>query len=245
MPVSEASPIARPAVSIKGRMTVWRTLPASKPRGFAIVLHGRNGGAQQPHIAAVTQACLAAGLSAVVPDLPCSAGNESGGEAADFTMSGHVADCRAVVSWTLEASFGPVVLAGHSMGAYAAGRIAATPGERRIVGLLALSPVVSGLGLIRARTDAGRAALDREVPGALREWPTHDLTPDIPRITIPAAVIVGADDTLTPPATARALADALPRCVTYACLKGEHHCPVGPGYPAALSAALVALLAAQ
>ena len=38
----------------------------------------------------------------------------------------------------------------------------------------------------------------------------HDFTPELPDLAVPALVIVGAADSITPPAQARAMADALP-----------------------------------
>lgn len=110
-----------------------------------------------------------------------------------------------------------------------------------IAGVVAVAPVVSGAMLLAARRRMGPAALAAllaEVPGAARDWPAHDLIPLAPRIAVPVAVIVGADDAITPPADARLLADALPDLVAFDVLAGAHHCPLGADYARSIAAAL-------
>jgi pimeloyl-ACP methyl ester carboxylesterase len=180
----------------------------------------------------------------LAPDLCASSANASPGAPDDFTMSGHVADAEAALRWaeTARDELGwrrdPPTLVGHSMGAYAALRLAA---ERPALGVVAMSPVRSGAALIAARRREGAAALARlraELPHAETEWPAHDLASVAGRISAPVAIVVGADDTLTPPEDARALAATLPGGPPVEILPGEHHCPAGPGYAAALARAL-------
>ncbi|GAB5375831.1 MAG: hypothetical protein AcusKO_22930 [Acuticoccus sp.] len=238
-----------PAATLEGsagRLRVHGAAPAGAAAGAVLVAHGRNGAADQAHITPVVAACLARDYWVAVPDLCYSAANDSAGPAAGFTMTAHLADVRTVLDWAAAqpawATGGPRIAAGHSMGAYAVLRLAAeTAAAGTITGVMAISPVIAGRALIAARERMGPhalAALSAELPGAFAEWPRHDMMPLASRITQPAAVIVGADDTLTTPQDAKTLADALPNLVHSAVLGGEHHCPLGADYAASLAVAL-------
>ncbi|RAI03183.1 hypothetical protein DLJ53_01260 [Acuticoccus sediminis] len=234
-----------------GPMWVHVYRPSETHVGCAVIAHGRNGAAGAPHMTPMIGAALKRGFTVVAPDLCCSAHNASAGDAGDFTMAAHHADlCRVVDFVAAEEPGEPGqarVLVGHSMGAYAAVRIAAEGHRWEPTGVVAVSPVISGAALIAARKAQGGdalAALSRELPGALDEWRTHDVIPGAGNVRIPAAVVVGADDTVTPPADAAKLANALPRCVWRDVLPGEHHCPVGPDYMRSMGTAFDRLLAA-
>ena len=124
-------------------------------------------------------------------------------------------------------------------------RIAAEATGSELCGVLAISPVISGQALIEARRAMGPdalAALRAEVPGAFDEWPAHDLAL-LPAPRVPAAIIVGAEDALTPPAAAHSLARWLGRCLSCDVIAGEHHCPTGTAYAESIYAALGRLLA--
>lgn len=93
--------------------------------------------------------------------------------------------------------------------------------------------------------ERARMRMETSVPGlvgaltAMRERP--DRTAELPGITVPALVLVGAEDAVTPPAEAHALAAALPRA-RLAVLPGAGHLPPLET-PAAFQAALVGFLA--
>lgn len=235
-----------------GDMVVHVHEPPGALRGVALVAHGRNGAAGQTHLLPVIAACLDRGLAVVVPDLCHSCANASPGAADAFTMAAHLADVAAALDlagrmFPADPLAAPTrLLIGHSMGAYAAVRIAAEHPDA-VSGVLAISPVISGNALIAAREAMGPdalTALRREVPGALAEWPRHDLSGVAPAVHAPAAVIVGAEDALTRPADADTLCGWLPRCVYRQVVPGEHHCPTGPAYAASVGAALDRLIEA-
>lgn len=217
---------------------------------MAVVAHGRNGAPDQVQIMRAVDACLDLELVVVAPHLSNSAAGDGAGCARDFRIDGHLAELRAVIGWArAQAEFsgaaGKMIVIGHSMGAYAALRIAADEEGAGLCGVLAISPVVSGAALIAARRRMGKAALDElatEVPGALEDWPVHDLLPLAARIAVPVAVMTGADDPLTPPTDAETLARALPDLISLDILPGEHHCPRGDGYAQCLGRALASIL---
>jgi pimeloyl-ACP methyl ester carboxylesterase len=161
-------------------------------------------------------------------------------------MQRHVEDAQSVLAWVRGEM--PVAerlaLAGHSMGAYAIARLAAESVAAEH--LLAVSPVVSGQALLAARDAMGPAAiaaLERDAPKLLAEMREHDAVPSLARLTVPVAVVTGREDGITPVGAARAYFAAAPCACFYSALPGQHHCPMGPLYGAALAAALDALAA--
>ncbi|MEM8854643.1 MAG: alpha/beta fold hydrolase [Pseudomonadota bacterium] len=224
-------------------MTLSEYRPEGVPAGVAVVAHGRNGATDQPQIQDMIGASLRRGWQVFAPDMCHSGANESAGGANGFTMAAHTADVAAVMAWLRHHGAAPaeaIALLGHSMGAYAVVRAAAAaPGEVR--GLVAVSPVISGAALIRARRVMGEAAiraLREELPHAFTEWPQHDLAHIAPKVGVPTAVIVGADDTLTTPADAQILASWLPACVWSDVIPSQHHCPSGEAFSRSLDGAL-------
>lgn len=232
-----------------GDMIVRLFRPRDEVLGSAIVAHGRNGTADAPHMAPIIAACLARSLAVIAPNLCHSSANASAGAAATFTMGAHLSDLRQVLRWATvperRRRAEPLLLVGHSMGAYASLRIAADAGPGEISGVLAVSPVISGRALISARSAMGAdavAALRAELPGAFEEWPEHDIEAVVADIASAAAVIVGADDTITPPSDAARLAGWLGTCVWHDVIPGEHHCPVGHAYAESVGHALDRLI---
>ncbi|MGH6672907.1 MAG: alpha/beta fold hydrolase [Xanthobacteraceae bacterium] len=210
-------------------------------RRIAVVAHGRNGAPDQLQMIPIIAACRSIGLGVVAPHCRNSNANCSDGTSQTFTMEGAVADLREVLDWVGTEGFAPPTLvAGHSMGGYAALRLAA---ERSEVGaVLAVSPVTSGTRLLAAhRAHGSLDMLDREVPEARAEWPLHDISGLAAKITQPAALLVGSLDHLTQVPDVAALRAQLPNVVFWRVLEDEPHCPVGTAYPVELSAAMKCL----
>jgi pimeloyl-ACP methyl ester carboxylesterase len=212
--------------------------------GVALLVHGRDGAGTSAHMVPIADAYVGRGWRVVAPDLPLSRATPGSGPPEDFTMQRHVEDARQVLAWVLGEM--PVArrlaLAGHSMGAYAIARLAAESVAAEH--LLAVSPVVSGTALLEARRAMGPAAvqeLERDAPKLRAEMTAHDAVPALQKLTAPVAVVTGREDGITPVAAARAYFAAAPAAVFYSALPGQHHCPEGPLYTAALAAALDAL----
>lgn len=82
----------------------------------------------------------------------------------------------------------------------------------------------------------------RALAGALRGMAVRpDRTPELGRITVPTLVVVGADDAITPPAEARALAESLPDARLAVIPEAGHLAPLEN--PADTDAALLQFLA--
>jgi pimeloyl-ACP methyl ester carboxylesterase len=119
-------------------------------------------------------------------------------------------------------------------------------------GTAALDPMLEAL--LGPTTRADRAELAGEVAAALRAarpegvaWSQRamaarpDSTALLPGITVPAAVVVGAEDGLAPPAQAAAMAEALPDAVLTEIPRAGHLTPLEA--PDAVAAALLGLAA--
>jgi pimeloyl-ACP methyl ester carboxylesterase len=207
-------------------------------RRIAIVAHGRNGAPDQPQMTPIIEACRRSGLAVVAPNCRNSDANCSDGTSRTFTMEGAIADLHEVMDWLHREGFAsPALVAGHSMGGYAALRSAAEKSELGTV--LAVSPVTSGSRLIAAHQAHGSLPmLEQEVPKAREEWPLHDISRLAAKITQPVALLVGALDHLTQVPDVAALRTRLPNVVFWRVLEGEPHCPVGAAYSAELPMAI-------
>lgn len=211
-------------------------------RGTVLLAHGRNGAPAQPQIAEIALAYLARGWRVAAPELPHSSASPGSGPPDQVSFAGHVAAAASVRDWLIAELPGPLALAGHSIGGYAVAHLAAGRGD--IHHVLAVSPPMSGMVLMRARQAMGPGAIDevrRDAPGYFTEMQTADAEPALRQITAPLAVVTGACDGLVPLADARAYFAAAPNARFFAALPDEHHCPTGPACALMLGAALAAL----
>lgn len=228
-------------LGVQGRRMALDLYELEPWRRMAIIAHGRNGAPEQPQMMPIIEACRSIGMGVVAPHCRNSNANCSDGTAQTFTMEGAVADLREVMEWLKTAGLAPpALIAGHSMGGYAALRLAAE--EADVGAVLAVSPVTSGTRLIAAhRAHGSLEILDRDNPKAREEWPLHDILPLAAKITQPVALLVGSLDHLTQVPDVAALRQRLPNVVFWRVLEGEPHCPVGATYRAELSAAMECL----
>lgn len=227
-----------------GPVTCHLAEPDGAARGWAVLIHGRNGAAAQPHMVAIAQAYLARGWRVAVPDLPFSDATPGSGPAGALTMAAHHAAARSVLRWLSDhdGKAAAIALCGHSLGAYAIARLAdAQPGVHH---LMAVSPVLSGQALLDARAAMGGDALEalaREAPELYATMAAESAASALGRLAAPLAVMTGALDGLTPPAHARAYFAAAPDARFFSVLPGQHHCPEGPVFAEALHAAFTAV----
>ena len=209
------------------KVCVFVEQPAGKPKGLAIVMHGRSGGKDEPHIATFARAFLNNAYTVIRFDTTNTFG-ESEGKFEDVTLTGFYEDLEDVISWSkMQAWYqSPFCLAGHSLGAIAVALYAEKHPEE-VKALAPISTVVSGEHII--------GAMDR---GVLEEWKRtgwwiqrsvskqglikrlkwshatdllqYDLMPAINQLTMPILMVVGSDDVITPWQEQKGMFDALP-----------------------------------
>jgi pimeloyl-ACP methyl ester carboxylesterase len=118
-------------------------------------------------------------------------------------------------------------------------------------GTRALSPMLEGLlgvtsrrerpDVVRSVREALAAARTDGVAWSQRAMAARpDATAELAGLAVPAAVVVGAEDTLSPPDVARAMAGALPDAVLSVLPRAGHLTPVES--PDGVAAALIALV---
>ena len=218
-------------------LELWRTeVPSGR---LAVTAHGRNGAARAPHMQKLIDAYRARGYVIVSPNCCASAWNDSAGVEGDFLLENHVRDVRRTIDWVVANASAAgwngthLALCGHSMGAYAAARLAANEYAGRIAHLLLVSPFTSGVRQIEAREKYhpdGIANLRRDVPRALDEWPRHDVFQVIDRLTLPVAVFAGGKDIVAPPENVEEFVARLPSPPLYRLLPEASHCLEGGDY---------------
>lgn len=227
-----------------GSLTCYFAQPRQAHVGTALIIHGRNGAARQPHMEALARAYLRNGWSVAAPELPFSAATPDLGSADGITFAAHCDAAQHVMNWLEkeDRTAGSIALCGHSLGAFAGARLAS---ERdSLHHFLAVSPVLSGQHLLDARTAMGPDALQalaREAPLMFKNMQSETCAPALQHTYAPVAVMTGALDGLTPKHHARAFFDAAPNARFFSILPGLHHCPVGPVLDTALAAAFDAL----
>lgn len=216
-------------------------IPASS--GLCFVAHGLKSAADAPHITKIRRAYINRCYIVIAPNICNSNANDSDGTLETFTIRDHIDGVRRTIEWARENAdlfnwdARNFVMAGHSMGAYASGYLAAREYGAQCRHLLLVSPTTSGERSLRARSNEriNPGAMDimrRETPLLEQEWPQHDAYRHADGIIMPAAIAVGSIDTLTPPSDIDDFAAALPCCIDKRIVPDEHHCLVGGGITA-------------
>lgn len=225
------------------RMSIecWRRRAAS--HRLVVTAHGRNGAARAPHLQKLIDAYAARDYIVLSPDCCASGWNDSAGKEADFFLENHVRDIQRTIDWALANAVElgwhgtHLALCGHSMGAYAVARLAASDYAGRVAHLLLVSPFTSGARQIEARAKYhpdGVANLQRDVPRAIEEWPRHDIFTVIDRLTLPMAVFAGGKDIVAPLENVREFVARLPSPPLFHLLPEASHCLEGGDYQAEL-----------
>ncbi|MBS0573235.1 MAG: hypothetical protein JSS08_08295 [Proteobacteria bacterium] len=216
---------------------------ARDPVGTVLLVHGRNGAPDQPHIAEIARVYLSLGWRVAAPELPHSAATPGSGPADQLTLASQRDAARQVLEWIRSAwPETSVALAGHSLGGFTVGTLSA--GDAGLRHVLAVSPVLSGQRLLDARRALGPEALaelEREAPLYRKDLETADIADCLSTTPAPVAVVTGREDGLVTIDHARAYFQAARNGAFFAALPGQHHCPAGPACAVMLAAALAAV----
>lgn len=189
-------------------------------------MHGLSGFKEQRTIRTLAEAFLAKGLTVVTFDVANTIG-ESEGRMEDATLTSYYEDLQDIIHWSSTQLWfqKPFVLCGHSFGGYCVTKYTEEYPEM-VRGLVPVSPVVSGAlsketltqeEIDRWQTTGWKEKVSQSKPGVIVRTPWtelenrlgHDLLPAVAQITMPTLVIVGENDTSTPPKHVQQLFDAL------------------------------------
>lgn len=211
--------------------------------GLAFIMHGLGGFKEQDHISVFADAFKERGFTVVRFDTSNTLG-ESGGKYESATITNYYEDLEDVIAWAQEQTWyqEPFVLSGHSLGGICTALYAEKYPDK-ITGLAPISPVVSGALSIEAhkRNNAEEFANwektgwkeeeSRSKPGMMKRLPwshiidrlKYDLLPNASKLTMPVLLIVGENDSATPPEHVRILFEALPGQKEYHVIKNAPH----------------------
>jgi pimeloyl-ACP methyl ester carboxylesterase len=209
-------------------------------KGLAFVMHGLSGFKEQPHIQTFAQAFKEKGFTTVLFDTTNTYG-ESDGKYEDATTTNYFEDLEDVIAWSKSQPWykQPFYLAGHSLGGIST-ILYTQKHPEEVKGLAPISTVVSGALSAEAH---GKAVLEswemtgwREeqsnaIPGLIKrlKWShmvdrlTHDVLPNVHKLTMPVLLIVGEKDETTPLAHQQILLDKLPGEKELHTIKGAPH----------------------
>lgn len=211
------------------------------PKGLAFVMHGLGGFKEQDHIATFADAFKERGFTVVRFDTTNTIG-ESGGKYENATITNYYNDLEDVIEWaqTQEWYKVPFALVGHSLGGICTALYAEKYPDK-VMALAPISPVVSGkLSLAREeklehyrqwKETGWKQEVSVSKPGVIKRLPwshmedrlRYDLLPDASNLTMPVLLIVGENDTSTPPDHVKILFDALPEQKEYHVIKNAPH----------------------
>lgn len=210
-------------------------------KGLAFVMHGLGGNKEQNHIATFAKAFQEKGFTVVRFDTTNTFG-ESDGNYENATITNYYEDLGDVIEWAKSQSWyqEPFALSGHSLGGICT-TLYAENYPTKVLALAPISPVVSG----QLRVDAKK----RFDPEGIKKWEEtgwqeekgyteiikrlpwshiednlkYDLLPYASKLTMPVLLIVGENDTSTPPDQIQKLYDALPEPKEIHIIKGAPH----------------------
>jgi len=212
-------------------------------KGLAFVMHGLGGFKEQPHIQTIGNAFKQKGFTVVYFDVANTLG-ESEGDYEHATITNYYEDLEDVITWAKAQTWyqEPFALSGHSLG----GICTALFAERNpnlVKALAPISPVVSGQLSIDAhdqddpdqykkwKETGWKEEISKSKPGVVKRLPwshvedrlKYDLLPEVDKLTMPVLLIVGENDTSTPPDHVKKLFDALRGPKEYHIIKGGPH----------------------
>lgn len=227
----------------KGQKIIAIIERANPQKGLAFVMHGLGGFKEQPHIQTIAEAFKKNEYTVVRFDTTNTLG-ESDGNYEDATTTNYYEDLEDVIKWASAQEWyqEPFVLSGHSLGGICVTLFAENYPEK-VKAVAPISVVVSGELSVEAykqykpeefkeweKTGCSEEE-SRSKPGVMKrlKWShiadrlKYDLLPDVDKLTMPILLIVGENDTSTPPEHQEILYQVLPGKKELHIIKGAPH----------------------
>ena len=199
-------------------------------KGLVFIMHGLGGFKEQDHIKTFADAFREKGFTVIRFDTTNSIG-ESDGKYEDATLTSYYSDLEDVIDWAKKQEWyqHPFTLLGSSLGGISV-VLYAEKHPQDILALVPSSPVVSGKLSVetekkyhaesfadweksgwRETKSVSKPGVIKRLPfSAMQDWLQYDTIPNAKNLTMPVLIIVGEDDTSTPPESVQILYDALP-----------------------------------
>jgi len=212
-------------------------------KGLVFVMHGLGGFKEQDHIQAFGSVFREKGFSVVYFDTANTLG-ESDGKYENATVTNYYEDLEDIIGWAETQKWyqEPFVLVGHSLGGICIS-LYAENFPNKVLALAPISTVVSGKLSIEAHKkydpeefkkweETGwQEKKSRSKPGIIKRLPwshiedrlKYDLVPKANNLTMPVLLIVGENDTSTPPDHIRILYNKLPGPKEFHIIKNAPH----------------------
>lgn len=216
---------------------------AESQKGLAFIMHGLGGFKEQKHIATFADAFKKKRFAVVRFDATNTLG-ESDGNFENATTTNYYEDLEDVINWAKDQKWyqEPFALSGHSLGGICVALYAEKYPEE-ILALAPISTVVSGKFSIEAHKRYKPKDFTkweetgwREEESHSKPWITkrlswsyvgdglkYDLLPGISKLIMPVLLIVGENDTSTPPDHIQILFKALPGPKEFHIIKNAPH----------------------
>ncbi len=227
----------------KGQNLAVRVEQSGDQKGLALIMHGLGGFKEQPHLQVVAEAFLAKGYTVIRFDTTNTLG-ESDGSYEKATTTNYYEDLEDVIQWAKKQAWyqEPFVLVGHSLGGFCTAFYAENH-PKEILALAPISILVSGKlsleahqrfepeGLKNWEKTGWQITRSRSKPGMIKKLPwshmidrlKYDLLPQASRLTMPILLIIGENDTATPPDQVKILFRILPGPKEFHLIKGAPH----------------------
>ncbi len=199
-------------------------------KGLVFIMHGLGGFKEQSHVMTFTNSFQERNFSVVLFDTTNTLG-ESDGKYEDATITNYYEDLEDVIKWasTQEWYQKPFCLAGHSLGGICIA-LYAENFSNKVLAIAPISPVVSGRLTIEAskkfetkdleewkrtgwlirESNSRKGVLKKLKWSHMEDRLKYDLIPKVDNLTMPVLLIVGENDTSTPPEHVEILYNAIP-----------------------------------
>lgn len=220
--------------------------------GLAFVAHGLGGFKEQMHIRTIAQTLVDNGYVVVTYDAANTIG-ESGGRMEDATLTNYFTDLEDIVKWASQQSWykEPFIVSGHSLGGACSIMFAAKYPDK----VRAIAPISSFIGgkLYESHQDPklveewqkkgfilqpsqGKPGVIKKLSWSLAEdLRSHDACAVADKVKCPTLLVVGSEDTGTPPEDQQIIKDLLGGPSELHIIKGMGHNPRSPEHNRELS----------